>query len=590
MRKLTNFTFFKHTPLIDFQNTIHFDSNDQRDQFFLEGNHYPTLQTNQRFNFIRDKSTLDISIDYNEMRGVNYCTFKSDFEDTRYYAYVMNYEYIGSHDGQDTVRVYLLIDGIMTYTQGGWLNTLRNLTIDRQHLSKYQYESRLWELKNNDDILKTSTKQYIQEDSVLFDDLVVVIQSSVDLTGDFGTEDNPKMKTSSGITFDHISSPLELYVVEQNRFKDFMDKLHPFPWIAQNIRSMLLIPKDFIDGRYQSVSTKSDFPFQYLNRLQDGMTSLNNNTRMKLESLNYTMNELYELFNLDPIDDRHLLRNEYTTTEFYTFNGQQLLLDNGLLNPNFGIELHVEQVIGFNNEVHIYPRGYQTNNINSDTRSGTFLNNSISFDHFDDVPMLIDNYALALANNANQRQLAEDKQISNRISNVLDPNANLKDRFFDAASIISNFSVTNLFGKFADEHDFYRQQKAEFADLALASPTITNQTHGNSLQVANGFFGFHQKFSAPSTKEWQEIKKYYKLFGYQVMENGAQLQPVNSMTICNYVQFSGSWSLPNTDVAIIEIMKAQFENGVRLWHYDEDAQPLFKANPMAQDTLNNKMR
>lgn len=41
--ELTSFTFFKNTPLIDFQNTIHFDSNSERDDFFLNGNHYETL-------------------------------------------------------------------------------------------------------------------------------------------------------------------------------------------------------------------------------------------------------------------------------------------------------------------------------------------------------------------------------------------------------------------------------------------------------------------------------------------------------------------------------------------------------------------
>ena len=55
------------------------------------------------------------------------------------------------------------------------------------------------------------------------------------------------------------------------------------------------------------------------------------------------------------------------------------------------------------------------------------------------------------------------------------------------------------------------------------------------------------------------------------------------MTLCNYVQFSGSWTIPDTDVAIIEMMKAQFENGVRLWHNKDIP------NPMGQDVLNNKM-
>ena len=57
--KQTQFRFFKNTPLIDFQNTIHFKSNQERDAFFLEGNHYPELPLQTMdFNFIRDRSVV----------------------------------------------------------------------------------------------------------------------------------------------------------------------------------------------------------------------------------------------------------------------------------------------------------------------------------------------------------------------------------------------------------------------------------------------------------------------------------------------------------------------------------------------------
>src|SRR5699024_3356353 len=188
--KLTKFRFFKNTPLIDFQNTIHFSSNAERDSFFLRENHYPVLEIeHDNFNYIRDKSSLKISVKYEDMQGVNYCTFKSEFEDTRFYAYVMNYEYLNTdmETGLDTVRVDLLIDGIMTFTQGNILEQLDNLNIQRQHLSMKTYEEHLFELKNNDDILKTNSKSYFKTDSILFKDLIVLIVSSVDLMSDFGS-------------------------------------------------------------------------------------------------------------------------------------------------------------------------------------------------------------------------------------------------------------------------------------------------------------------------------------------------------------------------------------------------------------------
>src|SRR5699024_6455368 len=168
-------------------------------------------------------------------------------------------------------------------------------------------------------------------------------------------------------------------------------------------------------------------------------------------------------------------------------------------------------------------------------------------------------------------------------ANVMDPNADLKDRFFNGASLISNLSPSNLFGKFNDEYEYYRTQKAEQADLALETPTITSQTTGNSFNIANKMLGIHFKYSKPSKSEMDKIKKYYKLFGYELNDQSASLDRLNSMSICNYVQFSGSWTIPHADVSIIEMMKAQFENGVRLWHNNNTA------NPMTQNVLNNKM-
>src|SRR5699024_7201291 len=122
----TNCIFFKNTTLIDFQYTIHFSSNTERDNFFLNMNHYPEVNVkNQDFNFIRDRSSIVINVNYNDMQGVNYCTFKSEFENTRFYAYVINYEYLNDN----AIRVNLLIDGIMTYTQGATLQKLPNLDI-----------------------------------------------------------------------------------------------------------------------------------------------------------------------------------------------------------------------------------------------------------------------------------------------------------------------------------------------------------------------------------------------------------------------------------------------------------------------------
>ena len=574
--KTTSFTFFKNTPLTDFQNTIHFTDNTWRDIHFLNSDHYEKVEdTKQDYNFIRQRLTVDVNISYENFMGVNYGTFLSDFEETRYYFYVIQYEYVNDN----VTRVYMLIDPIMTFTQGKKLNELTNLKITRQHLTRQNYNDRLYYLKNNDDILKTYTKSYIETKTRAFTDFNVVIQCSADLSADFGTVDNPKMETSEGITFDKITSPVNLYATTREQFNNLMKILAPYPWITQNIKSVLLIPSEFIDINTLLNVTIRGSDFQHLYKFPNNGT---NKTYTEVYELNYLMTDLYNLFGLDRNQDKHLLRNEYTTSELYSWDGQRLLIDNGQLNESTGIQLTSKNVVGYVNQFSFFLRNYRTQN-GTHEMDGSFLNDSIIFNSFDEIPILVDNVNLALSKSANQRQLAESKLVTGRINTVLDKNASLSDRFYNAASLLTNFSPTNLLGKFNDEYEFYRTQKAEQADLALQTPTITSQTNGNAFQIANDIFGLTLKFSAPNQYEWDKIKKYYKLFGYQVDEENTKLDDVQSMTIANYVQFSGNWTLPNVDNALIEQMKPQFENGVRLWHDNGTA------NPMNQNILLNEM-
>ena len=584
MMKQTNFRFFKNTPLIDFQNTIHFKSNAERDTFFLEGGHYSELQVKDiDFNFIRDKSTIDLPVSYDDMRGVNYCTFKSDFEDTRYYAYVVNYEY----RAPNVVRVSLLVDGIMTFTQGKVLNQLPNLSIERQHLTNANYNANLWELRNNSDVLNVNTKSYFYSDGIYFTKFIVLMQSSNDLTAEFGDEDNPITKTSTGATVDKVSSPLSLYAVKQEHFKNFMQALSDYPWIAQNIKNVILMPDIFFDDTaLENVTT--EFGFSNLMVVKDNTISNTSELDTELHKIDITTNQLYSLFDLDPINDKHLLRNNYQTFELYAYDGQALSIDLGQINTTTGFQLAAEKIIGFENEIAIYPKDYKKGDVPfkttkpsggvtaSETDRGSFLNDSIIFKNFDSVPVLIDNFKLAMAKNANQRELANSKTLTGQMSTLTDSSADLKDRFFAGASMVSSLNPTNLMGKFTSDYEYYRQQKAQFADMALEAPTITEQTNSNSFQVANNIFGITLKCSKINSNEMDKIRKYYNAFGFEWNRENTTLNDVESMSICNYVKFKGSWTIPNADVALVEMMKAQFENGVRLWHNNNTANPMFQ--------------
>ena len=579
--KQTVIELFKNTPLIDFQNTIHFKSNSERDTFFNDK--YDTIRFNNPFNWIRDKSTIKTSLEYERLQGVNYCRFKSDFDGGKwFYAYVIGYRYMGN-----TTEIDILVDGIMTYTQGKVLNQLPNLSIERQHLTNANYNANLWELRNNSDVLNVNTKSYFYSDGVYFTKFIVLMQSSNDLTAEFGDEDNPITKTSTGATVDKVSSPLSLYAVKQEHFKNFMQALSDYPWIAQNIKNVILIPDMFFDDTALETVTTT-FGFSNLMVVKDNTISNTSELDNELKKIDITTNQLYSLFDLDPINDKHLLRNNYQTFELYAYDGQALSIDLGQLNTTTGFQLAAEKIIGFENEIAIYPKDYKKGDTpfkttkpsggvsSSETDRGSFLNDAIIFKNFDSVPVLIDNYKLALAKNANQRELANSKTLTGQVSTLTDSSADLKDRFFAGASMISNLNPTNLLGKFTSDYEYYRQQKAQFADMQLEAPTITEQTNSNSFQVANNIFGITLKCSKINSNEMDKIRKYYNAFGFEWNRENTTLNDVESMSVCNYVKFKGSWTIQNADVALVEMMKAQFENGVRLWHNNGSTNPMFQ--------------
>src|SRR5699024_5035668 len=232
--------------------------------------------------------------------------------DQTYYAYVMDYKYIND----ETTEISLLIDGIMTFCQGDTLSKFKNLSVTRKHLPRYEYNNRITELKNNDDVIKTYSKRYTHTDKLLFEDLDVLMQVSCSLTADFGKVDDPKIETSEGITFDKITSPVNLYVVKREKFNQLMDLLSPYAWITQNIRSVSLVPSILLERKKVKANPKS-INFDHLYTLRDGGTTELNQFDNDLLKISKTINEMYEMFDLDPDEDKHLLRIEYTTSEVY---------------------------------------------------------------------------------------------------------------------------------------------------------------------------------------------------------------------------------------------------------------------------------
>lgn len=570
--KLTKFTLYKNTPFVNMQNTIHFETNKERDEYFKQ---YDRYQFNGHFNFRKDRGVINISAIYEELIGFNYCKFIDGFDGQTYYAYIIGISYI--NDG--TTKLDLLLDVVMTFTQGNVLETIGAMDVQRMHLNKLNYNNRLEILRTNNDIPATTTQRYIKHQSELFGDTYVLIQSSVDFKEDFGTEKKPTMKTSTGGTFDGVTSPVNLYVVEREHFTAFTINMKKYPWIMQNVMKCTIIPQKFLsDGSLEQFTTSSGFDKIY--KLRNNASSTNYASEISLSK-----DELMQLFTLDPEQEKHLLRTGIGTVELTDYRGQTMAFDLGKLEQ---VKLKFNIIVGYANEVRVTAVGYGDRLLNG---KGFHFNFSLGFDNFDDMPIMINTGDLAKAKSAYSRELGNSRTISGRLNKITGNNSSVEDRIFNGLSVFSDVFAGGLAsapskgaGLFANEYEHYRDQNAQFAEMALSTPTVTNQSTGNSFLVKQNEWGLHLKVSKVSDVELSKVRQYYNMFGYEI--NGREFINISSNERCNWLQFTGNWSLPNVDVESMNILRNLLEGGVRFWHYRGGE---FGRNPMRFDYLESNM-
>lgn len=583
--KLTEIDFFYNTPFNDFQNFIHFKTDKQRDDFFTGRYNMKVYEPARRFNFVKDRLELRTRLTTLETYGLNYLRFRSMFDNDRwYYARVMNVRYINN----GVTALDLVLDVVTTFMQGDFTKDLGLVQVQRMSLAKnHIYKWRKWLMTNNDVLSfpKSYTRQFIEAWKNYF----VVFTTSVSLLDDFGTEDDPKLKTSVGQTYDGIVSPVDLYCCKsQDDFTSLMKYLKDYPWISQNINNVAIIPSEVVDEK-DLIKVKD--------AKQDGINSANiYQFKNKGKTRSFIMNNITlpkenfdEYFNFDDSIPFWALRQEYANIELNAWNGQQVTLAPIFL-PDYGLKMIAQSTFGYHNEIRCFPDQYKDdgeNSINGLYR-GTYINQGITFDVFDDIPVLVDNYKLGKAQTAHQRALNNDRQISSRISDVLNPNKSLQDRFFNAVSLTTSLAgggvlgvAKNALGQFTSEWEYYRDQNAKFADMAISAPSVGSQNNSQSFNMSKGIFGVTVRFASIGAENMERVLTYYNTFGFDFSGQLLHLEKPDTLPMLNYYQFAGNWILPGVPPQFMEQLKVQCQNGIKLWKNNDTD------NPFTQNTRFN---
>lgn len=579
--KLTNFEFFRDTPFNDFQNTFHFSNVTSRDNWF---NNAPYItKKKEGVNFSRFRPLVSFKEPFANWYGYNYCRFKSDLDgNTWVYAYVIALQ----TPNVEVVSVAILIDDIMTYCQGNTFQNVGEIEIKRQHLEAETYKQMLPRLQLNSDILETSTKKYVYNEANTFKDYYVLFQCLSDLTADFGDYDQPKQPVAPGNTYDRMTSPLSLYVATPDMFRKMNEALKNFGWISQNIKNVVQMPIKFFDDDDLVPVNFSQDPNVVLWTLKD------NNLSNKIDNFGEwrTKGFLAEKCGIDYAKEPHLFRSGYTTIEVYDWNGQSLLLEAPYIDNTTGFKMGLTASLGYVNKVVLYPKDYMSDaneKASEEVGRGTFLNNGLVYDVFNEIPVAVDSYSLARSSNANQRALENSKQLSNRFDNIINgTNGDTKSRIMDGLNYFDNLSsgvsglnvasglnlAKNVKRMYTDEYEYYRSQKAQFADMQLRPPSVSGSNNSVGFLIANGLYGYTLKLSAPDRLEMDKVRKYYNTFGFEMNERRIP-DSLSSMSKMNFLQLTGNYIIQGVPIDSMERIKDRMEIGVKFWKPTSDGYP-----------------
>lgn len=563
------FEFWKNTKFVDMQNTLHFDSNEERDKWFSllgQGDKENFITSEVPFNFRRDRGNVRVPITMDELQGFNYGRFLNGWDKRIYYFFIGGMSYLNDN----TTQVEIVIDVVMTYTQGNVLQNLAGIDVKRQHLTSDTRDYLMENLRSNDDVLPVNTLKYVKSREAIFKKFKVIVESSVSLDeSTWGSDDSPKMKTSGGMHINYDVGMSDLYVYDETEWSNFTTKLKDYPWIAQNIKSATIVPADMLNG----------IPIDENNAInmsgnQDKNDFIDFNSFLSLD-----IDKLRKWVGIksDGSED-YLIRDNLMTFELTDYRNHTVPIKPSNVDLTEGIVIGSKQNVGYNNVIEIYHARDDARRADDGLwySHGNWLNNVLRLDNFDNAPLMIDNGKLAKANSAYSRANTNQDTFSGRINRIMDGSNSTNDRVMSAFSIYSDVfsggllgSVAKGAGLFKDEYNYYRDQKAQFKQWGITPPTVTDGSYNNSILKMANAYGVFLNVSVASKADMDKMRRYYGDYGFDTNGISTQLDDINSMTICNWVQFDGHWTIPNVDSNFVIQLQSIFSAGVRLFHnYD----------------------
>ena len=554
--------FLSGTGIESYENQIDFRNTGVRRQFMLE--HLAFTVTNYRY--IRKNQTILINKNVEQCYNIDYCYYKNrNFGDREIFCFVTDVNYVND----ETTEISIEVDAWVTFQ---FDIEFKKCFVTNKHQREFadniiSPENAL--IGNNlvpENLDFGNSYVNVHTESYHWKQYKVLIGSAVDLEADWGTKNSPDISSSKGGIYEKLPSMLTYYLADTLPFYGLMTEMSKYPWIAQNIQFVTVIPNEFLPkGSLTDVTIKG----RTLQKINNDYISPDKD----LLSITNPLEKFGQKY-------RHfkLLQYPFSYIEMTGYNGQSFIIKPELLKDKSKLDVTCITYVSQSPRFAVYVKNYADytdngfNIGNNVVGQGDFLNCGIVFGNFPQIPVLVDNAILYQAQNAN----------SFALNNAIAQYNKKEARFFTpietgmgfvANALKGNIGgvVNSLYGGYKKIYETdkqseitIRKQMAKVQDAEITPPTLAGQTGGDGFNIANQFGGVTLKWKTIHPRYLDRLNDFFERYGYN--SNVFEIPQLRTNERFNYIKTQGCIIEGNIPKSFAEIIQDMFDRGTTLWH------------------------
>lgn len=413
-----------------YKDVVSFESPEKRNEYFDSLKSESLVLDN--YTYLKPNEPINIDVPFHKAYTYNYLIVdnpKTDDPDDvtppRFYYFIEGAAMLNP----STTALTLQLDVFQTYL---WQFRLGVCFVERGHLAMAAMHNRLESGKYNPGetmrIFGVASEgldvgsEYTISRTEMFDlsskKWAVIVQSNTDLAADWGTRDNPSLKTADGQMTDGLASGCNVYAIESWDYSEFMKKVRDAPWVAKGIVSISAFPKTVL----------TDGPTVSLNGINAHFLGDTPDEGVYFTSEETILEQLGRLTSADFKFVDKLKCFPYAVIEIVNYQGNALLLKPEMVNdkkltlkqmacaapPYQKIAFfpsHYGEAVGDSGygKAGYYTMDYTEGQYSEKTReinSGYWIDTAIWFQDFPQMSIVNDEYVNYLASTTNRRQFS----------------------------------------------------------------------------------------------------------------------------------------------------------------------------------------